>query len=551
MRIPNRLKRLSAVIMALTFIIFAIAFMRLSYIIASPALSFTAETNQPAYHLRQNVTVSGNFMDDGEPVSEALVSLDVRNPNDQYSLFRTIPIGNPDERWDIEITEVSVLNENGEPTDKVKIDSVMQLFVTIHNTLANHRSGVVTATVCDGNLIPIGTRAAPFSLSGGATLSRQWTLYVSEWAYDGKATAYYNVYSDYPKDHGVAYAPEETIEFYITRNLELDPPYPSPKSSYTTSPGQYNTYFTVPPDQYTLPGNYNIYVTGRLSPLLKSQASTTFEVQSFPSPPQSAFTYSPLKPYQNMSVTFDASSSSAEGYNDTITGYEWYFNDWNNPEYLYSKIVQHTFEYDGTYTVSLNVTDSEGLWSFTSKPVTVLPEFGPTANFTWFPETSIMNENVTFDASTSTTGWCAKTQRFSPITSYAWNFSDGTGIFTEATATINHNFTQPGNYTVELTVTDADDRSDVIWNTVEVLNMTIKDYDLNGDGIIDMKDIRMVAKAFGAIHITDPLDPKYCEYWHDPPCSSCPHPPQTDINNDGKIDMKDIRPVAKNFGKDP
>jgi hypothetical protein len=47
--------------------------------------------------------------------------------------------------------------------------------------------------------------------------------------------------------------------------------------------------------------------------------------------------------------------------------------------------------------------------------------------------------------------------------------------------------------------------------------------DLNNDGTVDIVDIVIVALAFGAQRIDDPEDPRYGEYWHDPPCPSCPH----------------------------
>ena len=65
----------------------------------------------------------------------------------------------------------------------------------------------------------------------------------------------------------------------------------------------------------------------------------------------------------------------------------------------------------------------------------------------------------------------------------------------------------------------------------------------------DMRDIYLVARGFGAEHVTDPNDPRHCQYWHTTPCGSCPHTPNADINNDGKVDMKDVYVVARNFGK--
>jgi hypothetical protein len=55
--------------------------------------------------------------------------------------------------------------------------------------------------------------------------------------------------------------------------------------------------------------------------------------------------------------------------------------------------------------------------------------------------------------------------------------------------------------------------------------------DVNHDGVVDMKDIRLIAKSFGAT----PGSPR----WN----------PDCDLNADGFIDMKDIRLAARNFGK--
>ncbi len=69
------------------------------------------------------------------------------------------------------------------------------------------------------------------------------------------------------------------------------------------------------------------------------------------------------------------------------------------------------------------------------------------------------------------------------------------------------------------------------------------------DGKCDMRDVGMVARGFGAKHVSNKADPKYCEYWHATPCSSCPHNPNCDVIYDGKIDMRDVGTVARHFGE--
>ncbi|MDH7563917.1 MAG: PKD domain-containing protein [Candidatus Bathyarchaeota archaeon] len=250
-------------------------------------------------------------------------------------------------------------------------------------------------------------------------------------------------------------------------------------------------------------------------------------------PPQASFIYWPAKPYLNQTVTFDASASSPEGFNDTIIQYAWTFGDGTPKVTETDPYITHNFTQVTTFIVTLNVTDSEGLWSTTSKPITIYPEFGPTANFTWTPAEPAYNQTVTFNASSTTLGWYAKKQRFSPIQTYRWNFGDGTGDFNTGVPIITHNFTQPNNYSVRLTVIDMDGRSNYIIKTVRVYNITLKTYDVNGDGTIDLKDVLRVANAYGSY----PGHPRW-----DAAC---------DFNKDNKVDLKDYMPVAVNFGKDP
>jgi PKD repeat protein len=282
-------------------------------------------------------------------------------------------------------------------------------------------------------------------------------------------------------------------------------------------------------------------VLGQSSPSTISSATTIFNVQNTNGiPPQASFAYSPTNPTINHDVSFDASSSTPEGYNDIITQYEWDFGD-GTPKYVSTgnpanPTASHTFTQPTQYIVTLNVTNNEGLWCTTSKPVTITLGYGPTANFTWAPESPVINETVTFDASNSTPG------AYSTMVNYTWNFSDGTGIFNFSTPQTTHSFTQPGNYTVMLTVLDSVNRTESTSAIVRVQNATLKLYDLNHDGKIDGKDVTIVARAFGS-YGPDYLYPgsPASQYWD----------LRADVNGDNKVDGKDTTPVAKNFGKDP
>jgi PKD repeat protein len=72
----------------------------------------------------------------------------------------------------------------------------------------------------------------------------------------------------------------------------------------------------------------------------------------------------------------------------------------------------------------------------------------PIANFTYRPEKPIVNETITFYATTST-------DADGNITNYKWNFGDGNILSTTVPVTY-HTYISAGNYTLNLTVTDDD-----------------------------------------------------------------------------------------------
>jgi PKD repeat protein len=96
--------------------------------------------------------------------------------------------------------------------------------------------------------------------------------------------------------------------------------------------------------------------------------------------------------------------------------------------------------------VTLTVTNDRGLSASTSQTLSVGNAALPTATLTFSPAAPGVNEQVFFNGSTSTPG-----QGHSSITSYRWNFGDGTS---GSGQTVSHAFTAAGTYTVQLTVTD-------------------------------------------------------------------------------------------------
>jgi len=82
--------------------------------------------------------------------------------------------------------------------------------------------------------------------------------------------------------------------------------------------------------------------------------------------PVASFTYTPSVPIVGEEITFDGSSSHDP--NGAIVTYAWDFGDGNTGNGI---IATHAYTSPGTFTVTLNVTDNEGLWNTVSTSITI------------------------------------------------------------------------------------------------------------------------------------------------------------------------------------
>jgi PKD repeat protein len=164
------------------------------------------------------------------------------------------------------------------------------------------------------------------------------------------------------------------------------------------------------------------------------------------------FTYSPALPVANETVTFTAYAN----YNpNTTVSFHWDFGDNTTSS---GQIATHMYTAAGTYNVTLNVTDSEGLWDTQSQLVTLGVPVSPFAVFTFKPTNPTANSTVTFNATESN-------DPDRSIISYIWNFGDNT---TGSGVIATHAYTAEGAYNVTLTVTDTTSLNDTTWQMVNV-----------------------------------------------------------------------------------
>ena len=204
---------------------------------------------------------------------------------------------------------------------------------------------------------------------------------------------------------------------------------------------------------YTSYGDYIVKLTVTDNSGLTDDETASIHVSQHP---VASFTFTPPDPLVHELVTFDASASTPDG--GTIVSYAWDFGD-GNITTTSNPIITHAYETYGTFTVTLNVTDSEGKWATTSQQITV--EKVPIADFWWDPYYPQRGETVTFDASSSSPDG-------GEIVCYTWDFGDG-NITTTDEPIITHVYAETGNYVVTLNVTDSEGRWDTETRIITVV----------------------------------------------------------------------------------
>lgn len=250
--------------------------------------------------------------------------------------------------------------------------------------------------------------------------------------------------------------------------------------------------------------------------------------------PIAYFTYTPQTPYVNESIIFNASLSTPDGGN--ITQYEWDFGD-GNVTAVTNPVVTHSYNTIGDYNVTLTVTDSEGLsnivWSIVS--VSSLKHNIAVINVTLsktVASSGIVYVNVTVENQGSFT------ENFN-ITLYAnytlVAFKNVTLLSRDLSkVTVEWNITglMKGDYLMIANVTQLVGEANVTDNVYVdgILKVAILG-DINGDGVVDILDIAMVARAYGSY----PGHPR----WN----------PNADVDNNNFIDILDIAKTARNYGK--
>lgn len=198
-------------------------------------------------------------------------------------------------------------------------------------------------------------------------------------------------------------------------------------------------------------GTYSVTLTVVDSDGLTASVGETIRIHARPI---ASFTFSPAKPLEGQSTSFDGRASSDP--DGTVASYSWDFGDGTTGS---GSRPAHTYARFGVYTVSLTVTDNDGLTGTTSLGVRI--HALPSASFVSSPSRPLEGASVSFDAS-------ASTDPDGTIAAYRWTWGDGTTSGDLTGPTTSHRYTLFGTYGVTLVVVDADGFTAQVTQTIRV-----------------------------------------------------------------------------------
>jgi PKD repeat protein len=200
----------------------------------------------------------------------------------------------------------------------------------------------------------------------------------------------------------------------------------------------YSSYGSVVYHSYSSQGTYTVELNVNDNNGLWNYTILWVTVsESIPVPPVAVIAYEPSQPMVGEPVMFDGNYSvDPDGY---LTTYIWQFGD---GDVGFGVDVAHAYEHPGTYMVSLSAIDNSGLSDETITTIRVVSM--PIAAFAYSPLIPLSDQPTDF--------YAVGSYDESGIAEYIWSFGDGTyASGWQAT----HSFASPGNYSVTLTVRNA------------------------------------------------------------------------------------------------
>ncbi len=283
---------------------------------------------------------------------------------------------------------------------------------------------------------PDGIGDTPYVIPGGINVDRYPLIRLA-----GLPVAYFT----YIPSGGID---TETEISFIDMSVDLD----GSIVSWTWDFGDGNTSFLENPfHSYGDDGTYN--VTLEIMDDDGNNGTAEAEIYVANVPPVANFTWVPPEPTDIDTVNFMDTSVDPDG---SVVNRTWDFGDGSTG---YGENVMHEYESNGTYAVTLTVTDDDGGVGTIQKYVDVW-NVPPYANFSYSPISPSTSDMIQFnDTSVDPDG---------SVVNRTWDFGDGSIGYGKNAV---HSYADDGTYAVMLIVRDNDNGTSNITKYVNVSNV--------------------------------------------------------------------------------
>jgi hypothetical protein len=244
------------------------------------SLVLTLDTKNE-YNLGEPIYISGNLTENGVPVADALVAIQVDDPHNNHFIVRTVPTGGtPTGPWAVSILQFITCDSTGNPKSNFTRGGGVGLKVTVRNNAINQQHVSIPVTLCYSNMVPFLVYML-FDEDMSPQSSETTYVYpigtVPVDAVLGGAFAYASTLSGWPKNNGYALSPENSTSFNIlSGGGGGGASYASEEFRTLSSPGEFNmTFRTNGYGGFT--GNYTVTATS-LYQYFYVSAQKTFNV---------------------------------------------------------------------------------------------------------------------------------------------------------------------------------------------------------------------------------------------------------------------------------
>lgn len=221
------------------------------------SLSLTVASTRAHYYVGTNIIIHGNATIAGSS-ENTLVGLELLSPKNT-SIVRTVASGSdpPQGPWPINITDFYPSDNYGNHTNSFAAGSQAYFTVQIQSMANETLPYLICIDALNTYNASIGQTFSQGVIQPGSPSLLISAVYLPYDTYNGTATAYAEVFSDWPHNNGLPYCPGQSVSFDIWEGVTTKP---RPVSyGNVTFQSDYERAFNLSSD-YSF-GNYSVYAT--------------------------------------------------------------------------------------------------------------------------------------------------------------------------------------------------------------------------------------------------------------------------------------------------